>query len=250
MQSPIASLAPLDASTISPPHTGQAHAPQDSMFLQAYSGQAIENAMSARYCIFKRVIDLAASSFLLLALLPVGLVLAFLVWATSPGSVFYREERIGRFGVPFRIFKFRSMYLHEADPVSELHTLGHDHVLRMRTFLKHVGHPRVTPIGRYLRKWSLDELPQLLNVFLGQMSLVGPRPIVEAERAVYGPQIRFYTLLLPGMTGLWQVSGRSDVSFVRRVYLDSLYCVRWSLLKDFAIIAKTIPAVLKKTGAY
>lgn len=250
MQSPIASLAPIDASAVNQPHLAQGDKPYDWVFSLAYSEQAIQNAMSARYCILKRATDVALSGFLLLALLPVGLLLAFLVWATSPGPVFYREERIGRFGVPFRIFKFRSMYIQEADPVSEIHPVGREHVLNMRTFLKHIGDPRVTPIGRYLRKWSLDELPQLLNVFLGQMSLVGPRPIVEAERPVYGPHMRFYALILPGMTGLWQVSGRSDVSFARRVYLDSLYCVQWNLLNDFKIIAKTIPAVLKKTGAY
>lgn len=206
--------------------------------------------MSARYCFCKRMVDIVVSGLLLIVLMPLGLLLAALVWFTSPGPVFYREERIGRFGVPFRIFKFRSMYLHKTDPICNIQTGGHDHLLQMRTFLKHVGNPRVTPVGRFLRKWSLDELPQLLNVFRGEMSLVGPRPIVDAERPIYGTHMQYYTLIHPGMTGLWQVSGRSNVDFSRRVHLDSIYCIHWSLRKDFMLLFKTIPAVLRKTGAY
>ena len=251
MHPPMDSITPIDV------RSNQVLMPEkpttrktDWLFASTQLRRAAKNAMSARYCFCKRMVDLFVSGLLLILLMPLGLLLAALVWFTSPGPVFYREERIGRFGVPFRIFKFRSMYVYKADSICNIQTGGHDHLLQMRTFLKHVGNPRVTPVGRFLRKWSLDELPQLLNVFRGEMSLVGPRPIVDAERPIYGTHMQYYTLIHPGMTGLWQVSGRSNVDFSRRVHLDSIYCIHWSLRKDFLLLFKTIPAVLRKTGAY
>lgn len=250
MNSPMASLTPIDTHFAYPVSVELTPRPKNWLFTSAQSRRAARNSMSVHYRFSKRAFDLFFSSLLLLLLAPFGLVLALLVRLTSPGPVFYREERIGRFGTPFRIFKFRSMYVHEADSICNIQTGSHEHMLQMRTFLKHIGNPRVTPVGRFLRKWSLDELPQLINVFRGEMSLVGPRPIVEAESAIYGAHMQYYTLMLPGMTGLWQVSGRSDVNFARRVHLDSLYCIHWSLRKDFELLWKTIPAVTRKTGAY
>ena len=110
--------------------------------------------------------------------------------------------------------------------------------------------PRITPVGRIIRKLSLDELPQLLNVLAGEMSLVGPRPIVEAERPLYGRNFAYYDLFRPGITGLWQVSGRSDVEFDRRVLFDREYASEWSCLLDLKILTRTIPAVLSTRGAY
>lgn len=115
---------------------------------------------------------------------------------------------------------------------------------------KRVSNERITPIGRILRRMSLDELPQFWNVLAGDMSLVGPRPIVEAERSLYGRDLPYYDLFCPGITGLWQVSGRSDVEYDRRVLLDREYASQWSCLLDFTILARTIPAVISMRGAY
>ena len=211
---------------------------------------AMERAFSFRYRFLKRAMDITLSLFLLIVLLPLGLVLALLVTLTSPGPVFYREERIGRFGFPFRIIKFRSMYtsplMSKVFDISTGQHLGPE-VNRLR---KKAYDPRITPVGRLLRRMSLDELPQLWNVLAGDMSLVGPRPIIEAERHFYGRNLPYYHLLCPGITGLWQVSGRSEVDYDRRVMFDSEYASRWSCLLDFAILARTIPAVVTMRGAY
>jgi lipopolysaccharide/colanic/teichoic acid biosynthesis glycosyltransferase len=118
---------------------------------------------------------------------------------------------------------------------------------RMR---KHAGDPRITPIGRFLRRWSLDEFPQLINVFRGEMSLIGPRPIVEAETGLYGKFLSYYLAVTPGMSGLWQVSGRSEIGYARRAQLDALYVGTWSLRSDWAILYQTFPAVLSRRGAH
>ena len=251
MQPPMSSITSLEARSLHALPVAEPHAkPAEWLFTDVQIRRAAKNAMSARYCVAKRLFDIGVSAFLLVLLFVPGLVVALLVKITSDGPVFYREERIGRFGIPFRIFKFRSMYVQPVDSICNIQSGSHDHLLQMRTFLKHVGNPRVTPVGRFLRKWSLDEFPQLLNVLRGEMSLVGPRPIVEAERPFYGDHMQYYTLIHPGMTGLWQVSGRSNVSFARRVQLDSLYCIHWSLGKDLMMLMKTFAAVVRKTGAY
>jgi lipopolysaccharide/colanic/teichoic acid biosynthesis glycosyltransferase len=182
--------------------------------------------------------------------LPLGLLVALAIVLTSPGPVFFRQERLGRFGKSFRIIKFRSMYIRQhKDNVFEIGCSHRGHhtpypVAKMRP------DPRITPVGRIIRKLSIDELPQLLNVFLGEMSLVGPRPIVQEERAFYGNDFTYYDLFCPGITGLWQVSGRSDVDYERRVRFDREYASQWSCLLDFKILTRTIPAVLSMRGAY
>ncbi|WP_263358792.1 sugar transferase [Acidicapsa ligni] len=210
----------------------------------------VSRTFSLRYSFAKRSLDLLASAVLMTLVFPMCLVIAICIKMTSSGPIFYREERIGRFGIPFRIVKFRSMYSrqHQCDVLG----ISEDdpHIIHKRNLKKTPEDSRITPIGQYLRKWSLDELPQLINVFRGQMSLVGPRPIVEAERTLYGPLMSYYTLLTPGMTGLWQISGRSGIGFEGRSYLDSDYGKRWSLLLDLEILAKTVPVVLARTGAY
>jgi exopolysaccharide production protein ExoY len=125
----------------------------------------------------------------------------------------------------------------------------HD-LLQRRIERKHIHDPRITRIGVVLRKLSLDELPQLFNIVKGDMSLIGPRPVVDAEMSHYGSYAIFYKLVFPGLSGLWQVSGRNDVDFKTRVRMDVTYCRKWSLSLDFAILAKTFPAVLKRKGAY
>jgi lipopolysaccharide/colanic/teichoic acid biosynthesis glycosyltransferase len=214
----------------------------------AYLASSLERAFSFRYTVLKRALDIVLSLLLLVALLPLGLAIALLVALSSPGPIFYREERVGRFRVPFRIIKFRSMYASKPQSkVLDISTAQRNHHDR---FSKRSFDPRITPIGRVLRRMSLDELPQLWNVLLGDMSLVGPRPIVSAERRLYGRYLPYYDLFCPGITGLWQVSGRSDVDYDRRVLFDRDYASRWSCLLDFAILARTIPAVISMRGAY
>ncbi len=208
-----------------------------------FVGEGIDRRM-------KRVVDLLISFILLVALGPLLLFVAFLIKLTTPGPVFYRHRRLGRNMREFNLLKFRTMY-QNADILLEK-ILSADPEKRRefeRTF-KLKNDPRVTPVGRWLRRTSIDELPQLLNIFAGQMSLVGPRPIVEKEIPYY----EGYSLLIfrvpPGVTGLWQISGRTDISYEERVRLDTKYVREWSLLGDLAIILKTIPVVLSRRGAY
>jgi exopolysaccharide production protein ExoY len=215
-----------------------------------YLSSALRRAFSFRYAFAKRAIDIVLSGLLLIAFSPVGLAVALLVALSSRGPIFYREERVGRFRVPFRIIKFRTMYISrpaaKVFEISAVHCNNHS----AERFEKRVRDPRITPIGRLLRRTSLDELPQLWNVFVGEMSLVGPRPIVKAERSFYGQYLPFYDLFYPGITGLWQVSGRSDVNYERRVLFDREYASQWSCFLDFAILARTVPAVVTMRGAY
>jgi len=203
-----------------------------------------------QYAVAKRTLDILLSSILLIIFLPIGLIVALAVVLTSPGAAFYRQERLGRFGVPFKIIKFRSMYTRQhKDNVLEINA-NHRSNHEAYPIAKERPDPRITPVGRIIRKLSLDELPQLVNVLAGDMSLVGPRPIVEAERGLYGQDFPFYDLFRPGITGLWQVSGRSDIDFDRRVLFDREYASQWSCLLDFKILTWTIPAVVSMRGAY
>jgi lipopolysaccharide/colanic/teichoic acid biosynthesis glycosyltransferase len=215
-----------------------------------YLASAFQRAFSFRYQVLKRALDVVLSLSLLVILLPLGLAIVLLVWVSSPGPIFYCEERVGRFRVPFRIIKFRSMYASRQP--SNVRTIGKAQQSRPAAdrLRKRVRDDRITPIGRILRRMSFDELPQLWNVLAGDMSLVGPRPIVEAERKLYGRDLPYYDLFCPGITGLWQVSGRSDVEYDRRVLFDREYASQWSCLLDFTILARTIPAVISMRGAY
>lgn len=182
--------------------------------------------------------------------LPIFAAVAMAVRLSSSGPVFYREQRVGKSGKLFRIYKFRSMYTKEYQREVLRYTECDVLQMRRRQDHKHMGDPRVTPVGRILRKLSLDELPQLMNVIRGEMSLVGPRPVVAAELQRYGADAYFYKLARPGITGLWQVSGRNDVSYEQRVRLDVTYCSEWSLWLDTLIMLRTVPAVVKTKGAY
>jgi Undecaprenyl-phosphate galactose phosphotransferase WbaP len=197
----------------------------------------------------KRAFDLAAACAALLFLGPLMVVIAMLV-RRDGGDALYAHSRIGLAGRRFYCLKFRTM-VSDADRVLEAHLAanpeaaeewGRDRKLR--------DDPRLTGLGRFLRKSSIDELPQLINVLKGEMSLVGPRPIVESEQAFYGDELAFYLQVRPGITGLWQVSGRSNVCYARRVALDGWYVRNWSLWQDIAILCGTVPAVLRREGAY
>ena len=203
---------------------------------------------SWRYAFAKRTLDIVLSTLMALVLAIPGCIIAIAVIATSGWPLFYREERIGRYGRPFRIWKFRSMRSSRVRPRSK--SLAHvdgDHIA-FRT-CKGQHDPRITFVGRFLRRWSLDELPQIINVLRGEMSLIGPRPIVEGETCFYDELLPYYLAATPGLSGLWQVSGRSNIDYPKRAKLDATYVMEWSLLKDFRILIQTIPAVLKRTGA-
>jgi lipopolysaccharide/colanic/teichoic acid biosynthesis glycosyltransferase len=173
--------------------------------------------------------------------LPVLATVAIVVKSTSPGPVLFRHERIGREGQPFAMLKFRSMRV-GAD--AELAKLLEAQGTSTQPLFKVKDDPRITPAGRILRKYSLDELPQLFNVLTGSMSLVGPRPQVAAEVALYTDAARRRLLARPGITGLWQVSGRSTLDWEDAVRLDLYYVENWSLIGDLAILIKTVRAVV------
>ncbi len=205
-------------------------------------------SLKARQLLIKRVIDIVGAVVGLVLLAPVFLVLAVAIALDSPGPVFFAQERVGLGGRVFRFIKFRTMR-DGAD--SEKSSVAHlNHTGDPRLF-KIPNDPRVTWLGAFLRRWSIDELPQLLNVLKGDMSLVGPRPFFEADLAAYDEHHFSRLGAKPGITGLWQVSGRSDlVDFEEVVRLDREYIDRWSLLLDLRILARTVPAVLRRRGAF
>ncbi len=202
---------------------------------------------SWRYRYVKRVLDVIGALLMFAVFVIPGTVIALAILLTSPYPVFYSEERIGRGGIPFRIWKFRSMRPH-ATPhrIASAHSDG---VVLQWRMDKRKHDPRVTTIGRFLRRWSLDEVPQIFNVLRGDMSLIGPRPIVKAETQCYKHLLTFYLAATPGLSGLWQVSGRSDLDFAERARLDATYVKDWSLTSDLKILLRTLPAVLGRRGA-
>ena len=194
----------------------------------------------------KRLLDIVLGSVALVALSPLMLLAALVVRLTSPGPVLFRQERVGMWGEPFICFKFRSMYVDAEARKADLLALNEADgpVFKMK------ADPRVTPFGRFIRKTSIDELPQLFNVLRGEMSLVGPRPAVPNEVAEYEYEHLGRLGAIPGITGLQQVSGRSDIEFSRWVELDLQYIAEQSLWTDIKILLRTIPAVLFSHGAY
>jgi len=197
----------------------------------------------------KRACEILLALAMLVALLPLFLIFALII-RLDGGPTFYGQVRVGRGGRPFRCLKFRSM-VHNADKVlADLLARDSEAASEWARDFKLKNDPRITKLGRFLRSSSLDELPQLLNVLRGEMSFVGPRPIVEAEIERYREDIDLYYLVRPGITGLWQISGRNDVTYDERVAFDVKYVLNWSLKFDLMILLKTLPAVLKKSGAY
>ena len=195
---------------------------------------------------FKELVDRTVALIAVVVLSPVWLVIAAAVAVSSRGPVFYRQTRVGRGGREFCLVKFRTMVsgAHAMRAVLADRNEGHGLLFKMR------NDPRVTRVGRWLRKWSLDELPQLINVLRGQMSLVGPRPPLPEEVARYDRDVARRLLVKPGITGLWQVSGRSDLSWHDGLRLDLYYVENWSLTSDLLILWKTLGAVLGQRGAY
>ena len=197
--------------------------------------------------IFKRTMDIILSILAVVAGSPVFLVTALLVKVTSPGPIIFSQVRVGRYGRHFKFYKFRSMYLDAEARKAELlkHNESGDGVIFK---MKH--DPRITPVGRFIRKFSIDELPQLFNVILGDMSLVGPRPPLPAEVRSYSLEERKRLNITPGITCIWQVSGRSELPFSKQIALDKEYIASRSAWKDFLILLKTVPAILTGKGAW
>lgn len=217
---------------------------RDVMMLQARNnlGQPLSRAV-------KLVFDIMVASILGMLLLPVFAIFALAI-ASDGGPVLYRHRRIGRDGRPFGCLKFRTM-APNAERMLEAHLAAHpDAAVEWARSFKLKDDPRVTRIGRFLRASSLDELPQLFNVLRGEMSLVGPRPVTAQELDFYGRDVVFYLETRPGMTGLWQVRGRSNTSYADRVLYDVWYVKNWSLWHDLAILANTIPVVMRRIGAF
>jgi exopolysaccharide biosynthesis polyprenyl glycosylphosphotransferase len=194
--------------------------------------------------VLKRLMDLVIVVFLLVPLAPLVVVLVLLVKLDSPGPAFFSQERVGRDGRRFRLYKLRTMVVDAEERHSELLSRSTD-----PDWLKLEGDPRITHVGRVLRRFSLDELPQLWNVLRGEMSLVGPRPLIEAEDERVAGWARDRLGLTPGLTGYWQVLGRTRISFEEMVKLDYLYVMNWSLWEDVRLMLRTLPAVLGGDGA-
>lgn len=195
---------------------------------------------------FKRLVDICVSLVGLMALSWLFAVIAVLIKWDSPGPVLFRQQRLGRGGVPFTIFKFRTM---RGDPAGEKETSRHP-AGRQELLFKDLCDPRLTTVGRWLRRNSLDELPQLLNILRGEMSLVGPRPLPSEDTRYYCDWHWGRLTVLPGLTGMWQVSGRSRLTSEEMVRLDLYYIEHWSPLLDLFIIAKTFWVVITRDGAY
>ncbi|MBB5731583.1 lipopolysaccharide/colanic/teichoic acid biosynthesis glycosyltransferase [Altererythrobacter atlanticus] len=197
-----------------------------------------------------RMIDIVGALALILLFAPLMLLIAIAVFVADPGPILFRQSRIGRDGRMFKCLKFRTMAtdaearlasLLKNDPAARAEW-ERDHKLRVD--------PRIVGIGRFLRRSSLDELPQLFNVLLGEMSLVGPRPIVEAEACRYGKYLIYYCAVRPGITGLWQISGRNDVHYRRRVAFDVVYARKCRVSDNLRIMFLTVPCVLTARGSY
>lgn len=202
---------------------------------------------SARF--IKRIFDIVCSLGILVVSSPLFIYLWYKV-SRDGGPAIYAHPRVGRRGKTFRCYKFRSMVMNSQQVLEDL--LNNDESARAEweKDFKLKDDPRITKIGRFIRKTSLDELPQLFNVLKGEMSLVGPRPVILEELERYSDNVDYYLMVKPGMTGLWQVSGRNDVDYNTRVYFDSWYVKNWSLWNDIAILFKTVSVVLGRKGAY
>jgi lipopolysaccharide/colanic/teichoic acid biosynthesis glycosyltransferase len=196
---------------------------------------------------FKRFMDILLAVMIIIIGSPLFLLTALLVKVTSPGPIIFSQVRVGKYGRHFKFYKFRSMYIDAEARKAELlkHNESGDGVIFK---MKH--DPRITPVGRFIRKFSIDELPQLFNVLLGDMSLVGPRPPLPSEVKTYSIEERKRLNITPGITCIWQVSGRSELPFQQQIALDKQYIASRSAWKDLLILLKTIPAILTGKGAW
>ncbi len=198
----------------------------------------------------KRAVDLILSSIFVLFLSPLFLLISIMIKIDSRGPIFYRQKRLGKGEKPFTMYKFRSMYQDAEKRLRRILREDPEARKQWEKYKKLKDDPRITRVGKFLRKWSLDELPQLFNVIKGDMSLVGPRPYLPEERGDIGSYRKIIFRVRPGITGLWQIRGRNTLPFKIRLALDEFYVRNWSLWLDFVIFAKTIRAVIERKGAY
>ena len=199
--------------------------------------------------LIKRIFGFAGAASLILFFLPLIVFIAVAIRVASPGPIVFAHERVGFGGKTFRCYKFRTMVPNAEAALAEYLARNPAARREWEASRKLKNDPRITAIGNFLRVTSLDELPQLFNVLKGEMSLVGPRPIVADEAPYYGEQYAAYLSARPGMTGLWQVSGRSDTTYAQRVALDAEYVANWSPTLDISILVRTLKVVLERTGS-
>lgn len=219
--------------------------------------EIVRTPLDGWWRIYKALFDYLGALIGLVLLSPLFLIVGIIIKFTDGGKIFYQHRRIGRYGQPVHVWKFRSMYekystgkgFSGKTDAQILEELGDKKLVQeFRKDQKLKNDPRVTPIGRFLRKSSLDELPQLINVMRGELSLIGPRPVTEDELARYKENRPTFLLIKPGLTGLWQVSGRNDVSYDERIKLDVYYVENWSALMDLRILWRTIGVLLRRKG--
>ncbi|WP_338667748.1 undecaprenyl-phosphate galactose phosphotransferase WbaP [Pseudodesulfovibrio methanolicus] len=233
-----------------PGHFGQANIWATTVDISGILGlETGQKILSPTSQFYKRIMDLTSSFIGLLILFPVFLIIGLTIKLDSPGPVLYRQRRLSKGGVEVDIWKFRTM-VSNADTILEDY-LSKDPTLKAKweQDYKLDNDPRITRVGRFMRKYSIDELPQLFNVLKGEMSLVGPRPIVKAEATKYMDNYELYLRVLPGMTGLWQISGRSNLSYSKRIDLDVYYIRNWSIWFDLYILIRTPAAIFNCVGA-
>ena len=216
----------------------------------------IKNARHKRrikfYKLIKIIFDLLFSVVFLLCSIPLFLIISFFIKLSSRGPIFFSQERIGKNNIPFKCIKFRTMYPEANDILENLLMKDFELKREFEETHKIKNDPRITTIGKILRKTSLDELPQFINVLRGEMSIVGPRPIVKDEKKKYGKNLKKVLSIKPGITGLWQVSGRNNLTYKRRVMLDLNYVRNYNLLMDIRILIRTFGVILfpLDRGAY
>jgi len=204
------------------------------------------------YKLIKKLFDILFSLFILIAFFPLFMIIALLIKLSSRGPIFFLQERVGKNNIPFKCIKFRTMHPEAKDILQNI--LKKDNKIKKEFEETHKikNDPRITTIGKLLRKTSLDELPQFINVLRNEMSIVGPRPIVKAEKKKYGKNFKKLLSIKPGITGLWQVSGRNNLTYKKRVSLDLNYVKNYNLLMDIRILIRTFGVILfpLDKGAY
>ena len=216
---------------------------------QIIEEQETEEITKSSYETFKRVFDVCFALFLFPFLFPIMVAIAVFIKLDSKGPIFFLHKRVGKKGKLFNCYKFRTMVANAEDLLDEVLKDNEAHQEWKKDF-KLRDDPRITRMGKILRKFSLDELPQILNVINGDMSFVGPRPIVREEVRKYGRDFEYYQSVRPGITGMWQINGRNDTDYAKRVRLDKKYILEKTILLDLKIIFKTLPVVLSRRGAY
>ena len=209
--------------------------------------QYYQGIRSDLFPVTKRILDIVISLITLILLSPLLIILGLLIKQESNGPALFKQQRVGLYGKTFTMFKFRSM---SQDAQAQRNKLEQHNEMSSGVLFKIKNDPRITPLGKIIRKTSIDELPQLINVLQGEMSLVGPRPALPNEVSQYSFNDRTRLNVLPGITCLWQVMGRSEIPFEQQVKLDLKYIKKQSLLFDVSLLLKTIPAVIKAKGAY